>query len=1141
MQHASDLIVLRSGPGGILKTRSGPATLRTQIEVKEGLRRTRSENIVIRVPGQAARRNLFAEVCVRLNLKHIELSRYTFDRLEHLIPQCGRQDQLDIFFKFASDPMSVSGAELSTIFDLEESTANGPITAADSDHYYVREFETSCGVFREFCEHMIRQGFIFEECQLWLSNLDGRRFDDTVCIRYIGHCRGERYPFLRHLEDIQIRTSGILGNFMNQVQAYFPEIWESLRVWRFGAASHQSTGEFSSDDVERFLIAMFNQATLLNRQAGGFYISYVPSAADNACFVQLQTNLNNTFAAQCRPASRELRAAIDAHFKALQLWANDNPLLTGTGDHEFTDKLRDVMIRQATPRQINGRTIVVFLGEWITIDDYTNAASFFDGGSRSENLVRDMLKRHCRLETERNGEEWYEYGFEPEYWCFIDWFCVLWRKSRKDASERLRGFFRIVRPLIATSFSLPVNNVTMGNFLHENGVPGRAFYHQVGVPSIRHYDRNTASPVVETDEDAFINIPHYHPGFDKYGAQDISLRRVYDLTFQINAKICDMMTAKVIADIDGTMKSGALCLSVMADWEAFKQTPAGDTLIQSLTQAKSAMFPRFLNSMGTQSGSSIQAGPRNQAGPSIQAGLRYRPLELEDPKELLAFPTWIEQGVEMFQSCGVSHGKPGSTTRIKQLRGLWAANLPDMHLVMPHTPASQAQWMQLLSGVPEDEHLLLHAMSASDDGPYLEDLLGRYKPLTATSSDWLQNADAKAYALTEADKELRRRLVLIRLEPEKPVTFRGEAAVPTDEMDGLVVAFDNRGRFRVRWLRAGKSEVHFRLPCRAGMPTFEEQIRRMRFTVHGIDIEDENDNAIRPQDSRTGSAFRATVPYRAFASLGDDVGPKVTELWKAVCEFLGLDINATIGTSDNARPFPTTKGLKLVPANAVTETPLQNKPPALADATYPLMLFIDERFPDGGTWDTGKIETFPASTDDTTAFITYLRGSGLRGHPYSDTWLSMLDKPKPDHGLLGKNIAPYRSVHVRSVVEHIPGTGTKARHNMYEIGPPGTQGYTGGRPKKSGVDLDLNVDSTLPSDPRPKAKLKRSSGTKLPKSGSIPAQPSSSKQTTLDFKTAAGTSSSQPAQQKKGKKRDREGDDPEEGGDGSRKIAKTKP
>ena len=308
--------------------------------------------------------------------------------------------------------------------------------------------------------------------------------------------------------------------------------------------------------------------------------------------------------------------------------------------------------------------------------------------------------------------------------------------------------------------------------------------------------------------------------------------------------------------------------------------------------------------------------------------------------------------------------------------------------------------MQLLSGVPEDEHLLLHAMSASNDAEYLEDLLGRYKPPTATSADWLQDNDAKAYAVTEADKELRRRLKLIRLEPEKHAHFKGEDAVPTDEMDGLVVTFDNRGRFRVRWLRVGKSEIHFRLPCRAGMPTADEQTRRMRFTVHGIDIEDENDNAIRPQDSRTGLAFSATVPYRAFASLGDDVGPKVTELWKDVCAYHGLDITATVGTSDDARKFPTTKGIKLVPANATTETPLQNKPPALADATYPLMLFIDEHFPDGGSWDTGKVDLFPASTDDTTKFITYLNGPGLRAHPYADTWLSMLDKTKPDHGVL---------------------------------------------------------------------------------------------------------------------------------------------
>jgi len=142
----------------------------------------------------------------------------------------------------------------------------------------------------------------------------------------------------------------------------------------------------------------------------------------------------------------------------------------------------------------------------------------------------------------------------------------------------------------------------------------------------------------------------------------------------------------------------------------------------------------------------------------------------------------------------------------------------------------------------------------------------------------------------------------------------------------------------------------------------------------------------------------------------------------------------------------------------------------------------------------------------------------------------MLDKPKPDYGVLGKNIAPCRSVHVHAIVDYVPDTGTKARYNVYEIGPPGTSGYTPGRPKKSGADL------TLSSEPKAKPKLKRVGPAQRAKNA---LEWTSSKQTTLELEATAGSNSSAPAQQKKGKKRGREGDDPEEGGDGSRKIAKT--
>ena len=68
------------------------------------------------------------------------------------------------------------------------------------------------------------------------------------------------------------------------------------------------------------------------------------------------------------------------------------------------------------------------------------------------------------------------------------------------------------------------------------------FTPQVGVPVVRNYadpswlQEEEGSP---SDESYFINIPHIHPGRDKYGSQDIALRRVLDYTMPMTFLVAD--------------------------------------------------------------------------------------------------------------------------------------------------------------------------------------------------------------------------------------------------------------------------------------------------------------------------------------------------------------------------------------------------------------------------------------------------------------------------------------------------------------------------------------------------------------------------------------------------------------------------
>ena len=86
----------------------------------------------------------------------------------------------------------------------------------------------------------------------------------------------------------------------------------------------------------------------------------------------------------------------------------------------------------------------------------------------------------------------------------------------------LKAYFEIVRPLVVVSYGRVVNGVIVSDSEHEQGVRMDPFIPLVGKATIHYF---------ADDEDcAFINIPHIHPGRDKYGLQHIRLRRLLELT-----------------------------------------------------------------------------------------------------------------------------------------------------------------------------------------------------------------------------------------------------------------------------------------------------------------------------------------------------------------------------------------------------------------------------------------------------------------------------------------------------------------------------------------------------------------------------------------------------------------------------------
>jgi hypothetical protein len=126
------------------------------------------------------------------------------------------------------------------------------------------------------------------------------------------------------------------------------------------------------------------------------------------------------------------------------------------------------------------------------------------------------------------------------------------------------------------------------NFRQPHTVLSNAFTSRVGELTIQYYTEHDGSGV-SRDDDAFINIPHIHPGRDKYGVQDLELRRVLDMTMQFTFVVGDV-TLNVLDEVvnDGLMRK-QLCELIIDRVTRLMNTRNGRSWTKTFEAAKTAL------------------------------------------------------------------------------------------------------------------------------------------------------------------------------------------------------------------------------------------------------------------------------------------------------------------------------------------------------------------------------------------------------------------------------------------------------------------------------------------------------------------------------------------------------------------------
>jgi hypothetical protein len=545
--------------------------------------------------------NAFKSIVRNLDRKHINTNRLVQGHFSWMLPgPSTTPDQLNIFYALQNFPIVVPNGDLARILKLERCTL-ASLPTASGQHFYSRAWEFTAQQLTAIVQLMVKNSVFFDECTAWMEAMivhNTPRHPCTFTIRYIGTVKGPHRPIDRYLEDLRDRKSASLGDFLNAVEQLFPEVAAAVQVHLITEASITEDGpRFVAEDTESVLIELFHHRTLLNRHLRDYFSTFVPGDTEASNFERLNTRFYAGFYEKALSAvtQPQITSALLDHFDEVQLWANDHPGFTGTGTHIFDDSLKKILRKQATPMFYQRTTIMVLLGEAITLESYVDTTSFLGGNSRSGRVTVDMLSRLASTEEHNAGQPWDVRCFQYDHVPFVDLWQWLWRRNTAlpQALSFISQYLSIVRPLIVLTLGRDVASVVKSNLLHDKGLDQLTTMTSVaGELSIQYYQDPDNTTLTEDENNAFIAIPHFHPGSDRYHGQAVGLPflEFIDLTWQLSLHVADVACKYLDEnDVSGQSRKQQ-CREILQRVEQQRANdPAMQTFMDNFRRAKEAV------------------------------------------------------------------------------------------------------------------------------------------------------------------------------------------------------------------------------------------------------------------------------------------------------------------------------------------------------------------------------------------------------------------------------------------------------------------------------------------------------------------------------------------------------------------------
>lgn len=904
----------------------------------------------------------------RLKAAGIDTSRLVEDAYEFCLPNISHSKaQLRVFDFLFLAPMLKTDQEISSVIKLEPSTVTSPPLPM-GEHFYVRTWELQPQELRKVVDIMKGDGKHFPEVTQWEKMLDlfspkkpttfdlgqpssikngdhstlpqsladesSSRYGDDFSrfakvkpqiysIRYIGKVSGPRRPIDRFEADLKQRKSGIMHEFLQVLEEHYPLVFDAGRTSLiknaslvaeatddFAAAPGVEMHRYNAPARERFLIQTFGHDTLLNRMYGGWFTDYVPPYEDEENYDNLNVRAYSELLANAGTLDATTFTQLKAHHNEVMGFVGDNAGSTGGCRNQYTIELRDAAFEQSIPYLYrNEYVLFTIIGKDITYFDYKAGKKFFDCGSQAATLARNFIHRNISQESSN------PVAFDPRAFPFVNLWRCLWHRDYKEAIRFLQEYLQIVRPLIAITFSTEVNEIVQGDFTHTMDFPDGYISYSAGVPTIQYYDDQDKA------NSAFMNVPHMHPGRDKYTSQNKPLRRIFDKSYQATLLLGQI----AIEVIDEYLDEGyefpdrqSLCQEILNKYNALAaNSEAHKTFFEEFENARLAF------SSYRPSGKAVVA--KSERGES-------------DNFRLVA----NANGRMKLMSFGQAEGLPDSRSRDQQLELLWLRDIPVLHTVVKRTSQSKDQWKEQFMSLPTGAYFLLKVFSQMKPAEFMEGILKHIRPDLAGNTDWLTESPARTDAILECGMWLALPKKqdggeLTRMYRHFPLTYSSAF-----DLHGKPVAVGDTGKIRLHWQKDENTKVLVNLRCSDAIPGVGEGnfLRSVLFTENGIDIIDGDGAAFRKLIRKDVYASASIERQRFLTSVG---GQDLLDLWVAARGAHGHKISAassvafdqSASTSAPVKNWSNVpKGLELINHAAKSEKPKQNRPPQQGDALY---------------------------------------------------------------------------------------------------------------------------------------------------------------------------------------------------------------